>query len=167
MTTTEAATFLNASIASSSRIPGVMTNLTLSMVNRFPLNCSAIFHIFYPSQISINAFSFKCALPVGAACSIVGGQNNLILVQNAFPSGLPENSSIVIRIEGLVNSIYSNVTSSFKIYSYSDITNLYKIDKVEDGLTLQSVCNYPCATCSSLDSSICTSCVRDSFDLKL
>ena len=144
-----------------------MTNITLSMVNQFSMNSSSIFYIYYPTQLTINSSSFKCSLPVGAQCSIVGGSSNLLLVQNAFPSGLPLNSSIVIWLEGLVNSIYSNVTSSFKIYSYTDITNLYKIDKVEDGLTLQSVCNYPCASCSNSNPSICTSCVLDGTGLKL
>jgi len=73
----------------------------------------------------------------------------------------------VIRIEGLVNSLFSESTSSFKVYSFTDEINMYKIDKVEEGLTLTSACNYPCATCNAQNKSLCTSCVINENLLKL
>ena len=73
----------------------------------------------------------------------------------------------MIWIEGLVNSLFSTPTSSFKVYSYTDEVNMYKIDKIEEGLTLVSDCNYPCATCNSLNKSLCTSCVIDQNGFKL
>lgn len=66
----------------------------------------------------------------------------------------------------MVNSLFADPTSSFKVYSYTDEVNMYKIDKVEDGLTLTAVCNYPCASCGS-SKSLCTSCVIDSNQYKL
>ena len=66
-----------------------------------------------------------------------------------------------------MNSLFADPTSSFKVYSFTDETNMYKIDKIEDGLTLTVSCNYPCATCNAQNKSLCTSCVIDSNKFKL
>ena len=66
-----------------------------------------------------------------------------------------------------MNSLFADPTSSFKVYSFTDEANMYKVDKIEEGLTLTSSCNYPCATCNPSNKSLCTSCVIDQNLFKL
>lgn len=68
---------------------------------------------------------------------------------------------ITLVIYGLRTPYTSEETDSFQVTTFNYINDAfyYMIDKVADGLTINSKCNYPCKDCvGGFGASTCLSC---------
>ena len=70
------------------------------------------------------------------------------------------DSKISISLVGLKNPYTNETTDSFQMQTFNLVegTFYYYIDKVENGLSINSDCNYPCKTCPEDDPETCLSC---------
>lgn len=77
--------------------------------------------------------------------------------------GQGEDQALRITINGLSNPYNNEASSSFEIVTFSSEEGvLYFIDQVIEGLTVNSLCSYPCKNCLSNDPTHCTSCFLNS-----
>ena len=69
-------------------------------------------------------------------------------------------SKITISLDGLKNPYTSDETDSFQMQTFNFVDGIYYyyIDKVENGLTINSDCTYPCKTCNEDAPEKCLSC---------
>ena len=174
LVTTEAAEFISPSLVASNTIAGVAVDLVFNVTLANDVPSTGLLYLFYPDQVELDSTAFSCtcldSTSTTSSCSCVeetiSGQGR-ITISDAFPSGLVAAESIEVTLSGFNNSDEADTTGSFSLESYTDSTNLYKIDKTDSGLVLQSDCDYPCLTCSGTNSSECLSCITDISDFRV
>ena len=89
------------------------------------------------------------------------------IIQRDEPYVPTVDSKISISITGLKNPYTNETTDSFQMTTFNleEGQFYYYIDKVENGLTINSKCNYPCKTCPENDPETCLSCYQDIVDI--
>ena len=145
LTTTEAAALVSPSIIPNHTIAGIAVTLVFNFTLAHSIPSTGVIYVVYPNQVTLNSSALLCnctdSTSSTSTCSCihetVGGRNR-ITITNAFTSGLSASESVQLTIQGFNNSQDSDTTSSFIIETYTDVTNLYKIDKADSNLTLTS-----------------------------
>ena len=155
MSTSVAAELLNPTISPSNTIASSAITIVFGfkIANDFP--STGVIYLYYPSQVTFTSSSLSCQCIVSGALASTStctwaqqtvGSDNRIIIRNSFTSGTSSGTTVQLTINGFSNPSTSDVTSSFKIYTYTAETSGYKIDQKESGLTLQSQWDYPCLT---------------------
>ena len=82
------------------------------------------------------------------------------IIQDDVPYVPKVDSKISISLIGLKNPYTNETTDSFQMQTFNLVEGIfyYYIDKVDNGLSINSDCNYPCKTCPKDDPETCTSC---------
>ena len=68
-------------------------------------------------------------------------------------------NNVIIELNAVTNPTDNRVTNGFLISTYSDASQVYKVDILGDYILIpQLACNYPCNTCTSASKDNCLSC---------
>ena len=92
-------------------------------------------------------------------------KNIIQTAQEYVPDGV--NQKITVRLNGLRTPYTSEQTDSFQLttFNYVDDTFYYFIDTLQQGLTINSDCNYPCESCPVGEPSVCLSCYPETMNI--
>lgn len=93
-------------------------------------------------------------------------KNIIQTAQEYVPDGVSQKISV--RLIGLRTPYTSEQTDSFQMttFNFVDGTFYYFIDQLQQGLTINSNCNYPCESCPPGQPSICLSCYPETMEIE-
>ena len=83
-------------------------------------------------------------------------------ITNAVTYTAGNPGEIRITISKLKNPLENIVTSSFTIET--ETSDGWKLDEVTTDITVNFYCVYPCASCNTLDETMCYSCYAAAFE---
>lgn len=155
--------------------PGIASTFLLDFYPEHPIKSGGGLLIAYPAQttpteeakisvkITINDLevdnsNLNLNYDLSARAVLV---ENIVQQDSEYTPG--PSSKISIELSGLRTPFTRDTTDSFSISTFNLVNNqfYYYIDKVDTGLTINSLCNYPCKTCPADQPSTCLSCYTD------